>query len=207
VSLQHILLGILKDEPLSGYDLNKFFQFVMSYMWPTEQSQIYRALYKMHELGWVEIEYVVQDENPNKKIYHLTDAGREELVQWLKTPHDYSPSRQAWLAQLFFADELPADDLIVLLKAHFDYMRAGLEVLEQRGSLQRALERAEEGMLQRDRLVRAMTLDYGIRRYQFEMEWAQDMMRFVEDHMNGATSDKATLEEKPDTAPDAGSQA
>ncbi|MBC7811849.1 MAG: PadR family transcriptional regulator, partial [Burkholderiales bacterium] len=76
MSLQHILLGVLKDEPLSGYDLNKFFQYVMQYMWPTEQSQIYRALYKLHEFGWVEIEYVVQDENPNKKIYHLTDAGR-----------------------------------------------------------------------------------------------------------------------------------
>lgn len=194
MSLQHILLGVLKDEPLSGYDLNKFFQYVMQYMWPTEQSQIYRALYKLHEFGWVEIEYVVQDENPNKKIYHLTDAGREELLRWLKTEHDYAPSRQAWLAQLFFADELSPDELIGLLQAHADTMQSSLPALEERGSLQKALARVEEGDFRRDRLVRAMTLDYGIRRYQFEMEWAQDMIRFTRDHM----SDAPALEEKSD---------
>ncbi|MEO1643977.1 MAG: PadR family transcriptional regulator, partial [Chloroflexota bacterium] len=47
MSLQHILLGLLSDEPGSGYDLNKRLQAEGQHFWTTDQSQIYRALYKM----------------------------------------------------------------------------------------------------------------------------------------------------------------
>ena len=88
MSLQHLILGVLKYRPLSGYDLNKAFRASVEHFWNTEQSQIYRALSKLHEAGWVEMKQVPQATLPSKKIYHLTDAGREELYRWLATPQD-----------------------------------------------------------------------------------------------------------------------
>lgn len=188
VSLPHILLGILKDKPLSGYDLNKLFKHVIEFFWSTEQSQIYRALYRMHDQGWVEIELVMQDDNPNKKIYHLTDTGRAELNEWLRTAHDVPFSRQAWLAQLFFSDELSPEDLIRQLEVHIVDAQRNLDILVERGSLERAVTRFEEEGFRKGYLVRPMTLDYGIRRYRFEIEWAQDMITFIREHMTDSDS-------------------
>ncbi|MBO0779365.1 MAG: PadR family transcriptional regulator, partial [Ktedonobacteraceae bacterium] len=58
MALQYLILGLLKYGPQSGYDLNRFFRDSVRHFWNTEQSQIYRALHKMHEVGWVRIEQI-----------------------------------------------------------------------------------------------------------------------------------------------------
>ena len=41
VSLRHALLGALKDQPLTGYDLVRHFQGTVGFLWSAPQSQIY----------------------------------------------------------------------------------------------------------------------------------------------------------------------
>ena len=52
MSLNHILLGMLK-EPGSGYDLGKRFSEGPIHFWSAELSQIYPALRRMTERGWL----------------------------------------------------------------------------------------------------------------------------------------------------------
>ncbi|WP_394701574.1 PadR family transcriptional regulator [uncultured Enterococcus sp.] len=40
----------------------------------------------MEEKGWLLSEEVVQTEKPNKRVYSLTEAGKQELQSWLSTP-------------------------------------------------------------------------------------------------------------------------
>src|SRR5690349_18283436 len=117
MSLQHLILGVLKYQPLSGYDLNKAFRVSVQHFWDTDQSQIYRALYKMHEQGWVEIELVEQTSAPDKKLYRLTDAGWAELRRWLADPLPFPALHEGWLGQLFFSTELTRDQIRHLLEA------------------------------------------------------------------------------------------
>src|ERR1041384_4339943 len=102
MSLPHLLLGLLSSTPMSGYDLNKEFNTTVQHFWTTDQSQIYRALYKLEEEGKVRVETIIQEDNPNKKVYHITEAGKEELRDWLAKRHTSGHTREAWMGPLFF---------------------------------------------------------------------------------------------------------
>ena len=42
MTLKHVLLGIIRDDgPISGYDLNKRFGYVVHYFWSADRSRIY----------------------------------------------------------------------------------------------------------------------------------------------------------------------
>lgn len=174
MSLRHMLLGIIKDEPLSGYDLNKFFTHVIQYFWSADRSRIYRTLHQMHADGWVEIEYVAQDDSPDKKVYHITEAGRAALHTWLTAPDEPQPSRVPWLGKLFFGSDLPPDDLVAILERRIVSLQAELDELESRSEDPDALLAfiRDPNTPRRGRLG-ALTLDYGIAWGHFQIAWAQ----------------------------------
>lgn len=168
MSLPHLILGILDQWPVSGYDLNKIFSSTIQHFWSTDQSQIYRALYKLEEQGWVEAENIIQFDSPNKKVYHVTPDGQQELKRWLTTPLPDEPLREDWLGQIFFASMIDRDEIIALLQVYHNQ-------IEQRWAALKAIEQAFAQFDQSDVPLTArfqrLTLDYGIRRFEFEMAW------------------------------------
>ena len=81
MSLEHAILGFLNYRPLTGYSLKKIFDTSVQHFWPADQSQIYRTLSRLEEDGWAKMEVVEQENRPNRKVYHITDSGQEELKQ------------------------------------------------------------------------------------------------------------------------------
>lgn len=59
MSLPHMLLGLLEEGSMSGYELNKAIHDSIRHFWTTDQSQIYRALHKMEADGWLRVETVI----------------------------------------------------------------------------------------------------------------------------------------------------
>ena len=179
MSLQHLILGVLKYQPLSGYDLNKAFQVSVQHFWETEQSQIYRALYKMHEQGWVEIELVEQTSAPDKKVYRLTDAGWAELRRWLAQPLAFPALHEGWLGQLFFAKELSRAQICSLLEARIVEVRAILARYETEVPPS-ALEYAALFDAHDEIRYWLLTLNYGIERMRFDLHWAENTLAMFE---------------------------
>ena len=83
MSLRHGILGLLNYYDMSGYDLMKLFESSLSYFWHVRTSQIYLELNKMTEDGLVISKTYVQDSRPNKKIFTITENGKNELKNWL----------------------------------------------------------------------------------------------------------------------------
>ena len=177
MSLQHLILGLLNDAPASGYDLNKLFQGSVGNFWTTDQSQIYRALHKLLENGWVETETIIQDQTPNKKVYHLTPTGLDELRRWIATPLPQDDAvRIRRLGQVFFGDLVDRDDLLNMLKSDLEKLRAAqahLAAIEAR-----VFPRIESLPLQQQ--LRLMTLKYGLMQYEFEIRWYEELIDLVE---------------------------
>ncbi|MBW7881957.1 MAG: PadR family transcriptional regulator [Caldilineaceae bacterium] len=188
MSLQHLILGLLKYAPMSGYDLNKAFQASVQHFWNTEQSLIYRALYKMADLGWVEYEQQIQDHLPNKKLYRLTEAGRAEFRRWLATPQSSLSFHEAWLGQLFFGAELSTDQLRTLLEARIASLRETLDVYENQVP-DSASAYADAFDAPRDRRYWMLTLEYGIHRLRGDLQWAEDALRQLDDMAGENTHD------------------
>ncbi|MDP9168639.1 MAG: PadR family transcriptional regulator, partial [Actinomycetota bacterium] len=57
------------------------------YFWAATHQQIYRTLGTMGADGWVRADVVNQQGRPDKKVYDVTDGGRDELARWIAEPH------------------------------------------------------------------------------------------------------------------------
>jgi len=181
MSLSHILLGMLRAKPKSGYEIDKELNNVVHYFWETDLSRIYRTLSDLNEKGWVEFETIVQQDNPNKKVYSITEAGLAELRSWLAEPGKRiaERTRNAFLAQLHFSDAIPIADQIFVLEERLDLLQGELAELERRASNLNMPVPFPEDALQRG-VVRAMfSLEYGIRSYRFEIDWMENILRVL----------------------------
>jgi DNA-binding PadR family transcriptional regulator len=176
MSLEHAVLGFLTYRPLSGYDLKKFFDESVRHFWSATQSQIYRTLARMAETGWVKMERIKQEDRPDRKVYHITDGGLDELGQWLTTPLDLPAIRHKWLVQVFFAHQLSDEEIIALFEAHAEKLRQKLKLF--RNGVQEVVERrfAQVGS-ERSRRLWQFTLDYGIAHLEWELQWVESALK------------------------------
>jgi len=131
MSLEHAILGFLQYEPASGYDLKAIFDLSVQHFWPADQSQIYRTLGRLAEQGLAEKVVVEQEDHPDRKVYHITEAGREALHAWLTTPLAMKGGRSAELIQVFFAGQLTDAEVLAIFRRAAAQCRAGLEELRR----------------------------------------------------------------------------
>lgn len=95
MSLRHALLGLLREQPASGYDLMQIFKLSLSNTWPATQSQVYTELGKMAEAGLLSVS---EQGARGRKEYALTEAGLAELRHWLlETPPELHPRSESLL--------------------------------------------------------------------------------------------------------------
>ena len=86
MALPHAILVSLCEQAGSGYELTRRFDHSIGQFWSTTHQQIYRTLRGLENDGWVQVQVVAQHNRPDKKVYSVTDAGRDELSRWIKEP-------------------------------------------------------------------------------------------------------------------------
>lgn len=167
MSLKHAILGFLTLSPMTGYDLKtQYFDGSVAHFWPADQAQIYRALEQMSQDGWVEAELHVQTARPSRKVYQITSAGTAELKAWLMESRPLPVERRPFLIQFYFARHLSKGELLALLE---DQLRLHQERLAEYEAI--TLPEADDPVMQRQLIFGGMTLDYGIRYEQMQIEW------------------------------------
>jgi DNA-binding PadR family transcriptional regulator len=174
MSLEFAILGFLNYHPYTGYDLKKIFDTSIRHFWPADQSQIYRTLGRLTEQGFAEMEKVPQEDRPDRKVYHITDLGRAELLKWLIGPPPMGEPRSAPLIQVFFAGQLSDEEILAKFEGFVAVMRAILaqydQVPAQIGPYQ------EEITSPREHFFWLSTLDNGIRSMRANLEWAESVI-------------------------------
>jgi DNA-binding PadR family transcriptional regulator len=83
MALSHAILTALLEEDLTGYQLAKKFDVSLGFFWRASHQQIYQELKRLHRDGEIQATEVEQSGKPNKKIYSLTDEGRQSLDRWV----------------------------------------------------------------------------------------------------------------------------
>ncbi|MEA3439723.1 MAG: PadR family transcriptional regulator, partial [Chloroflexota bacterium] len=142
MSLKHALLGFLSYQPMTGYDLKQHFDRSIYYFWNAKLSQIYPTLNRMREDGWLTMEVDYQEERPNRKVYHITDAGRGELHRWLREPVDMAPVRDVFLIKIFFGGKLEKVEMLAQLRRHLILHQEQLAAYQ--GTVQQAIQQNAE---------------------------------------------------------------
>ena len=75
-----IVLGILKKEPMSAYDIQKLIEYRKISKWvKISTPSIYKKAIQLEEKGLIRGEIVKEGKMPEKAIYSLTEAGEAEF--------------------------------------------------------------------------------------------------------------------------------
>jgi PadR family transcriptional regulator, regulatory protein AphA len=179
MSLAYAILGWLRREPMSGYDLKKRFDQGSGYFWPVDEMQIYRTLDRLLEQGNVLVHEKIQHSRPNRKIYTVTDTGRKTLHQWLISPQPLPTLRDPLLTQLFFAAPSSNAEIIKLLEDQHTAHSKLLAYYQQKASFSLDALVETRGEVSREQMLQRQVLEYSLRREQTYIEWLEQTIEAV----------------------------
>ena len=106
MSLPYLLLGLLAEEPRTGYELERAVREELDPFWRAGFSQVYPALARMRREGWVLLRVLGPRRGPPRLLYRATATGRRELRRWLEEEAGIPRRNDASLARLALADAL-----------------------------------------------------------------------------------------------------
>lgn len=83
MSLPHVLLGLLSEQPRTGYELERCLREELDSIWRAEFSQIYPVLARLRRAGFVFLRVLGPRRGPRRHLYRITASGRRELSRWV----------------------------------------------------------------------------------------------------------------------------
>ena len=84
MAVKHVFLALLAKQPMHGYELKNAFEEIAAGSWPLNFGQVYQTLNRLERVGFIESFVVVQEDKPDKKVYQITEDGRDHLKEWLQ---------------------------------------------------------------------------------------------------------------------------
>lgn len=167
MSHKYLILGLLAQNPMTGYDMRKHVQTVLSVVTNASYGSLYPTLHKLLNDGAVQMDEVEQLGRPAKKIYRITNKGAKDLQSWLKQPAAEDKIKREFLLKLYLAQEMPPQDLRKMLLQRHEEMQVRLASLYQE---REALNDPRQKWI----------LDYALSMYQAEINWLEQ----VQDEMS-----------------------
>ena len=134
LTLEYILLGLLREQPDHGYALFERVQSTpeLSLIWQVKRSKLYYLLEKLADEGLLSSQVEQGEGYPDRKIYHLTESGRDAFQRWLLEPVSVSRYvRIAFLSKLYFALQMERNVPQGLIASQLAVCQRWLEDLER----------------------------------------------------------------------------
>jgi len=112
---KYVVLGMLTFGAKTGYDIKGIVERSTRFFWAASYGQIYPELNRLEQAGLIAGTDAPRGARPRKE-YELTDAGRADLLEWLRTPPQMPELRDESLLKLFFSDQLPLEEALGQLR-------------------------------------------------------------------------------------------
>jgi PadR family transcriptional regulator AphA len=161
MSFRHFILGLLTQQPMSGYDIKLELQNLDWLVGNPSYGSLYPALHALEEDGLVTVEVESRRNRPSRKVYSITETGRAALNDWIKQPTGSNASMKTFVRRLILADNFSRVGLITQLHQR----RA--QVTAQRA----ALNDTHIGEYEDVGFGQQLALDYGMALAEAEVAW------------------------------------
>jgi PadR family transcriptional regulator AphA len=160
----YVILGFVRNEPRSGYEIKAVVDNSTRFFWAASYGQIYPELKRLSEAG-----LVTGADAPTggrkRTVYEITADGEEELRAWLRQEPETFEMRDEGLLKLFFADALPRDEALAILRS----MRA------RRLAVNRQLQDLKQMKGELDDPFPMMVLQGGLEFTEWFADWCERM--------------------------------
>ncbi|EDX42831.1 PadR family transcriptional regulator [Limosilactobacillus reuteri] len=167
-----VILGILRNKPRTGYEINDILQNQISYFYDGTYGMIYPTLKKLEKEGKVKRETVIQEDKPNKNIFSITDEGKEELKEYLESNKVEEVFKSDFLMKLFFGDDLSKQKVIELIKS---------EIKVKEDQIKRLEDSLEHWEVQGINNLQKITVGYGLTEYRAVVKYLKEQLKKLED--------------------------
>lgn len=138
------VLGILSQGPAHGYDVCRELREQLGEIWRLRTSHTYALLAGLEKDGLVCHERVDQETRPAKKVFSITEEGRQKFLEWVRAPvASVRDIRLEFLAKLYFARSISPAATTDLVSGQLSVCRSNIRRLTDRKRLCRPdIERA-----------------------------------------------------------------
>jgi DNA-binding PadR family transcriptional regulator len=161
VSLRYFVLGLLAQQPMSGYDIRRFLKNLSWLIGSPGGGSIYPILRGLLQDELVTVEVFPGIDRPPRKVYTITEIGREALQKWIEQPAEPKAPMKAFVMRLLLAGNYSQASFAATLQQR----RA--QVVAHYHDLQQAASAADNGFEQGQQ----MALDYGLALASAELAW------------------------------------
>ncbi len=127
MDVKTLCLGLLSNGEACGYELKKTFESLFKHFFPAGYGSIYPALADLAAAGLVDCEEIPQTGRPDRKVYSITDKGRESFEKALKNTEPRHKLRSDFLAVMYFAELLDDARVSTLLDDRIEAFEDAVE--------------------------------------------------------------------------------
>lgn len=159
MAIREGLLALLSDKPRHGYELRAEFETRTAELWRLNSGQVYTTLDRLERDGFVVGDGDAADPSGRRRLYRVTDAGREELRSWLDA--------SSWTT------EPQRDELLMkVLLAASDPPRAATVIADHRHAVLARLQHLRRNQADApDELAHHLVADALVARLEADLHW------------------------------------
>jgi len=169
------ILGMLLEKPRSGYSILQMMQQSTDYFWQETDASVYPMLKILEAEGKVtaKSEFVGKRE---RKIFEITQAGKDEFLTWMAIPAEKEPRRNELLLKLFLGASVAKENIIKLLVLHQQ------EALQTRKAFKNIETNVLSDVTDENPHKRfwLMALRYGIINNEAKLSWLDECFKVLE---------------------------
>lgn len=194
--LELAVLGLLKEQPLHGYELKKRLGETLGFLWGVSYGSLYPALRRLEKQGTIESVAPGPQLMPapvptgsitgdraaarratlrrgessrrTRKAYRITERGEELLVALLLADDERADADKAFALKLAFCRHAPAD-------ARLRFLERRREELRTRTDVSNGRRRAERPARTQDRYLTSL-LEHRARTTESELKWVEELI-------------------------------
>jgi PadR family transcriptional regulator, regulatory protein AphA len=161
-----VVLGLLALGRRSGYDIKRTVDRSIRHFWAASYGQIYPELRRLEAAGLIEGENLPRG-GRSRRLYRITPSGQQALRAWLAGRETRIEIRDESLLRLFFADTLPHEEALALLRGRREGYRQMLEYLRS----------LDDGSGEKDPPFIDLVYRWGMDYCEWGMEWCERQER------------------------------
>lgn len=171
---RYVLLGLLQEQPLTGYEMKQRIDIRFRFFWNESFGQIYPELKSMETDGLIQS---MEFEHARKaKRYSITDLGVIELRHWLTSPNEKESIRIELLLKVYFAKYAPKDIIASQVRQFKESHQADLSILKM---FQQELTHIPDPDGNHQDILRV--IEFGVKTNEAYLSWCEDTIDYLED--------------------------
>lgn len=186
MSIDYAILGVLVEAPTHGYSIKKYLAENVSRDFGINDGQLYPALARLEERGWIRKRVIPQRRSPTKHQYSATPKGERAFFAWLQDSETEASGRAGPRYDFYWKH-----DFLQRL-AFFRYLDPECARAQVEKQIEESSERVAdlEGVCaeldERDvDPYRRMIADYGVRYQRMRCDWLRALLATTEQAAGG----------------------